>query len=104
MQRSPYAMVLIFLLLAATFNLNNGLSSVITASAQEEPNNPPSAMDDSLTTDEDMPITSNDLTDNDSDPDSDAVSISSVDVTSLYGGSISIIAANNVTYSPPANF
>jgi phosphatidylserine/phosphatidylglycerophosphate/cardiolipin synthase-like enzyme len=34
-------MVLIFLLLAATFNLNNGLSSVITASAQEEPTNAP---------------------------------------------------------------
>jgi hypothetical protein len=97
-------MVLIFLLLGATFNLNNGLSSVITASAQEEPNNPPSVMDDSLTTDEDVPITSNALTDNDSDPDGDALSISSVDATSLNGGSISIIAANNVTYSPPANF
>jgi len=64
-------------------------------------NQPPSAADDTATTDEDIAATIS-LVANDVDPDGDPLLVS--DVTQGANGSVVINPDNSVTYSPAANF
>lgn len=66
-------------------------------------NDPPVAVDDSATTDEDKPVGINVLTD-DSDPDDDTLTISDYDTSSTGGGTVNCISTGVCTYSPPADF
>ena len=68
-------------------------------------NSPPVAQPDAFTTDEDTVLTGvNVLADNgsgaDSDPNSDPISVTSYDVTSAQGASVTINAAGDLTYDP----
>ncbi len=64
-------------------------------------NLPPTAVNDSVTTPEDAPITINVLA-NDSDPNGDVLAVSSV--TAIVNGSLQINPDNTVTYTPNAEF
>ena len=64
-------------------------------------NNDPTAVDDSATTDEDTPITIAVLT-NDSDPDSDPLTV--IAVTQGADGTVAINGDGTVDYTPSANF
>ena len=64
----------------------------------------PMANPDSVTTDEDTPVTTSDVTINDVDADGDLLTISGFDSASLSGGTITAAGANSFTYSPPADF
>jgi subtilisin family serine protease len=64
-------------------------------------NNPPSASNDTATTNEDTPVTFNILS-NDSDPDGDPLSVTSV--SNGTKGSVSLNEDNTVTYTPNLNF
>ena len=66
-------------------------------------NNPPVAVDDSATTDEDTPVDVNVLA-NDSDPDGDTLTVSDYDTSSIQGGTVSGTSAGVCTYNPPAGF
>jgi hypothetical protein len=67
------------------------------------PNNPPVAVDDSATTDEDIPVDVAVLV-NDTDPDGDALAVSDYDSSSTQGGTVNCPAAGVCTYTPPADF
>ncbi|MDY6874909.1 MAG: tandem-95 repeat protein [Chloroflexota bacterium] len=66
-------------------------------------NDPPVAVDDSDTTDEDTPVVI-DVLANDSDPDGDDLTVSDYDVTSTEGGTVDCTSAGLCTYTPPAGF
>ncbi|PKO31335.1 MAG: hypothetical protein CVU36_05015, partial [Betaproteobacteria bacterium HGW-Betaproteobacteria-9] len=68
-------------------------------------NDPPVAVDDSITVAEDTPFTSTvDLDGNDTDLDGDALSVVPGTFTTTAGGTIVIAANGSYTYTPPANF
>jgi len=64
-------------------------------------NTPPDAVDDSATTDEDTAVTVRVL-DNDSDPDGDAIRVSSI--SSGSHGSVSLKSDGTITYTPYADY
>jgi hypothetical protein len=66
-------------------------------------NNPPVAVDDSATTDEDTPVDVNVLA-NDSDPDGDTLTVSDYDTSSTQGGTVNCADTGVCTYNPPAGF
>ena len=66
-------------------------------------NDPPVAVDDSASTDEDDAVQI-DVLDNDSDPDGDTLSVSDYDVTSAAGGAVSCTVAGECTYTPPGAY
>ena len=66
-----------------------------------DPNDPPVAVDDSATTDEDTPVTITPLA-NDSDPDSDPLTVTSVGDPA--NGTAVLNADGTVTYTPDAGF
>ena len=66
-------------------------------------NSPPHADNDSATTDEGQPVGINVLA-NDTDPDGDPLTISSLDTTSANGGTISDNGDGTVTYTPADGF
>ncbi len=70
----------------------------------EPVNNPPSAADDSVTTDEDTPVTTGNVLANDTDPDGDSLSVSGVDGRSARGGTVADNGNGTFTYTPPAGF
>lgn len=65
-------------------------------------NDPPSANDNTVTTQEDKPIAAIDVLTNDTDADDDQLTISAV--TQGTNGSVTINADNTLSYSPKANF
>ncbi len=67
-------------------------------------NHPPVAMDDSVTTNEDTPVTTGNVLANDSDPDGDTLSVSGVESRSAQGGSVVDNGNGTFTYTPPAGF
>ncbi len=67
-------------------------------------NNPPMAGEDSVTTQQDVPVTITDLLANDTDPDGDSLSISGVDERSAQGGTVVNNGDGTVTYTPPAGY
>lgn len=66
-------------------------------------NDPPQALDDAVSTDEDVPVTV-DVLANDSDPDGDALEVSEYDAVSTEGGTVSCTTAGECTYTPPGGF
>jgi hypothetical protein len=75
--------------------------SLEIAADEPEPNSPPVATDDLAATDEDIAVTV-DVLSNDSDPDSDPLTIDSV--TQGSNGSVVDNGDGTVTYTPDANF
>ena len=68
-------------------------------------NDPPVAVDDSITVVEDTPFTSTvDLDANDTDLDGDSLTVVPGTFTTTAGGTIVIAADGSYTYTPPANF
>ena len=63
-------------------------------------NNPPVAMDDSATTQQNTPVTTGDVLANDSDPDGDSVTVSGVDSQSAQGGAVVDNGDGTFTYTP----
>jgi hypothetical protein len=68
-----------------------------------EPNQPPVAVDDTVTIDEDTRVHV-DVLANDSDPDGDALTVSDFDGTGARGGTVKCADTGTCTYRPPANF
>jgi len=68
-----------------------------------EPTQPPTAVDDFISTGEDTPVDVNVLV-NDSDPDGDTLTVSDYDTSSTQGGTVSCASAGVCTYNPPADF
>jgi len=88
-----------------TYTISDGQGGTDTATVTVTVNpvaDPPVAMDDSATTNEDTPVEISVL-DNDSDPDGDTLTISAYDTFSSQGGRVSC-TAGVCTYSPPADF
>jgi len=86
---------------------NGGFSSAtVTMMVVGTTNTPPVANNDSVTTDQDVPVTlmASTLLANDSDADGDALSILSIDTTSSNGGSITDNGDATFTYTPAAGF
>ena len=67
-------------------------------------NSPPQAVDDTVITDEDTPVTTGNVLANDTDPDGDALSISGADSQSAQGGTVVNNGDGTFTYTPPAGF
>lgn len=68
-------------------------------------NDAPIAIDDAITTDEDIPFTSSiDLDANDTDVDGDTLSVVAGTFATAQGGSIMIAADGSYTYTPATNF
>jgi VCBS repeat-containing protein len=63
------------------------------------PNDPPTAVDDTATTDEDSVVVI-DVLANDTDPDGDPLTVTSFDATSASGAIISVAPDGSVTYDP----
>ena len=85
-----------------TISDGNGNTDSATVSVTvSNVNDPPTANDDSATTNQDVPVTV-DVIANDSDPDNDPLSVDSV--TQGANGSVSINGDGTVTYSPNAGF
>jgi hypothetical protein len=74
-----------------------------TATPTVEPNRPPVARDDTLATTQDALGTLNVLV-NDTDPDGDALAVSTYDASSAEGGTVSCTPAGTCTYTPFAGF
>ena len=86
------------------YTITDGNGSVASATVTVYvgvPNNPPSAVDDSEVTDEDMPVTT-DVLANDSDPDVDPLSVAFI--TQPANGSVVDNGNGTVTYTPDPNF
>ena len=88
-----------------TVSDNDGATSnvatvTVTVAAVQDP---PVAVDDSATTDEDIPVDI-DVLANDTDPDGDSLAVSDYDVTSAEGGTVDCTSAGLCTYTPPAGF
>jgi hypothetical protein len=66
-------------------------------------NDPPVAVDDAITTTQDMPVTANVLA-NDRDPDGDALTVSDYVTASAQSGTVSCAGDGVCTYTPPAGF
>ncbi len=66
-------------------------------------NDPPMAMDDPFTTDEDMPVTGN-LLSNDTDPDNDDLTVSTTPVDQPDNGTLILNPDGTFTYTPDPNF
>ncbi len=66
-------------------------------------NQPPIAVDDSFSVNEDAVLIGN-VTDNDSDPDGDTLSVIAASLTTVNGGSIELLETGDFTYTPLANF
>jgi len=84
-----------------TFNVNNGTYVSTSGTVTVNVNDPPIAVDDTATTQEET-ATTIDVLQNDSDPDGDPFTVFSVDTTGTIGSVINNI--NNVTYTPPLDF
>jgi len=69
-------------------------------------NDPPTANDDTYTTDEDtlLSVPTPGVLGNDTDPDGDALTVSSYDHTTAQGGAVSVNPNGSFTYDPPADF
>jgi hypothetical protein len=80
-----------------------GSSGAVVRVTVSPVNDPPRAVDDSVTTAEDVAVNVNVLV-NDSDPDGDALSISSHQVNSARGGTVSCTNVGMCTYTPAANY
>jgi len=91
-----------------TYTISDGaLTDTATVTVQvTDPNGggnqPPVAVDDTITTDEDTLINIDPLA-NDSDPDNDPLSYASTP-TSAAGGTITVNGDGSIDYTPPANF
>ncbi|MBF0368285.1 MAG: tandem-95 repeat protein [Magnetococcales bacterium] len=89
-----------------TYTVDDGnqetATATVTISVSETPNNSPTAVDDTATTEEERAITLSDLLDNDSDRDGDSLSISSVGQGSY--GTVVDNGDNTVTYTPDSGF
>ena len=68
--------------------LNAGQIQSLFDAANGIPNSPPVAVDDNATTSENTPVTIGNVLLNDSDADGDALSVTSFDMVSVHGGSI----------------
>ncbi len=66
-------------------------------------NDPPVAVDDSVTTHKNVPVNLNVLT-NDTDPDGDSLVVSNYDTTSAQGGTVQCAGDGGCAYNPPVNF
>jgi hypothetical protein len=64
----------------------------------------PTAVDDMATTDEDTAVTTVDVTANDTDPESDTLTVAGVDAASAQGGAVVNNNDGTFTYTPAANF
>ena len=85
-----------------TITDGNGGTSTATVTVTVNPlNDPPVAVDDAATTDEDVPVTIAVLG-NDSDPDSDPLTIT--DFTQAGNGTVTQDGAGNFVYTPDENF
>ena len=73
----------------------------ITVTAQ---NDPPVAVADTASTNEDTPVTTGNVLANDTDPDGDTLSVSAADATSAKGGTVVNNGNGTFTYTPAANF
>jgi len=80
-----------------------GTSGAVVRVTINPVNDPPVAVDDSVTTAEDVAVNINVLA-NDSDPDGDGLSISSHQVNSARGGTVSCTNAGMCTFTPAANY
>jgi len=67
-------------------------------------NAPPQAVDDTVITDEDTPVTTGNVLANDTDPDGDILSVSGADSRSAQGGTVVNNGDGTFTYTPPAGF
>ncbi|RLG38661.1 MAG: hypothetical protein DRO01_06270, partial [Thermoproteota archaeon] len=69
-------------------------------------NDPPTANDDSYTTNEDtqLSVPAPGVLGNDTDPDGDPLTVSSYDHTTVQGGTISMNSDGSFTYDPPADY
>ena len=87
--------------------LGNGLPAASGTCPGGSPpgNNPPVAVDDAITATEDTSFVSvTDLDANDSDPDTDPLTVVAGTFSTLQGGSITIATDGSYTYTPAANF
>jgi fibronectin type 3 domain-containing protein len=83
-----------------TSGLESGYSNQVSFSIPA-PNSPPVAADDTATTPQGQAVTVN-VTANDTDPDGDALTVTSV--TQPAGGSAAIVSASSVRYTPNSGF
>ncbi|HHS83538.1 MAG TPA: tandem-95 repeat protein, partial [Gammaproteobacteria bacterium] len=67
-------------------------------------NNPPVAMADAVTTQQDTSVTTGDVLANDSDPDGDSVTVSGVDSQSAQGGIVVDNGDGTFTYTPASGY
>ncbi len=84
---------------------NGGFDTAIVNITVTPVNDAPTANNDSFSVDENTPltITSGQLLSNDTDPDGDTLSITTVDGTSANGGTISFVGGV-LTYTPPSGY
>jgi hypothetical protein len=91
-----------------TFQANDGTenSNVATVDITVTPQGTPDAVDDELTTDEDIAVEfpGTFLLANDTDPYDVDLTIADIDTTSAEGGTIEDIGSGYYRYTPPANF
>ncbi len=66
-------------------------------------NDDPVAQNDAVTTDEDIAVSGNVIT-NDSDVDGDSLAVISANLTTANGGTVTLFANGNFTYTPTADF
>jgi len=85
-----------------TITVTGTQGSAVASTTVTVTNNPPVAVDDLVSTDEDTPITAIAVLVNDSDPDGDTISIS--DFTQPVHGTSGSNGDGTLTYSPDANF
>jgi len=82
---------------------SNRTSPLTTLTGYEALNNPPTAVDDDETTDEDNPVSLDPRT-NDSDPDGDPLTISDTDTTGTEGSVTITGGGTGLTYDPDGQF
>lgn len=92
-----------------TFTANDGEFDSNTATVTITINpaqDPPDAVDDAFDVDEDtnLDFTEAELLANDTDPDGDTLTISTVDASSVEGGTLTDLGSGNYQYAPPADF
>ena len=81
-----------------------GLQSTATVSLSVVANQPPTAGDDTGATDEDTVLTDGtNVLDNDSDPESEAISVVDFDAASVAGAAVVVAASGSYTYDPTAS-
>ena len=79
-------------------------NALVTVVVTDQPNRPPTALNDSSTTDEDISVTTVNVLLNDTDLDGDTLSVSGFDAVSAQGGSVSSNGDGTFNYTPALNF